>query len=91
MNQPTPPIYVPQPKRGVTSPKETIKIDQLLVESETMALLIISEIIKAFDGVGTGLIYEICHCILQRREIVDYGLNVSRDQRPYVLATNILD
>jgi len=29
--------------------------------------------------------------ILQRREIVDYGLNVSRDQRPYVLATNILD
>jgi len=33
---------------------ETIKIDQLLVESETMALLIISEIIKAFDGVGTG-------------------------------------
>ena len=75
----------------VTSPKETMKIDQLLVESETMALLIISEIIKAFDGVGTGLIYEICHCILQRREIVDYGLNVSRDQRPYVLATNILD
>ena len=28
---------------------------------------------------------------LQRREIVDYGLNVSQDQRPYVLATNILD
>jgi len=56
MNQPTPPIYVPQPKRGVTSPKETMKIDQLLVESETMALLRISEIIKAFDGVDTWLI-----------------------------------
>ena len=31
----TPPIYVPQPKRGVTAPKEPIQIDQLLVESET--------------------------------------------------------
>jgi hypothetical protein len=30
----TPPICVPQPKRGVTSPKEPIQIDQLLVESE---------------------------------------------------------
>jgi len=56
MNQPTPPIYFPQPKRGVASPKETMKIDQLMVESETMALLRISEIIKAFDGVDTWLI-----------------------------------
>jgi len=31
----TPPIYVPQPKMGVTTPKEPIQIDQLLVQSET--------------------------------------------------------